>query len=126
MPDPSPVMIAEEAVRYYIGAAFDREFSYDCNINPEALSDVVLSQRLDDAHTEMMNALAALKDEDAAGVLARVQQADHDNSLFAVAMIEDVRAHRAGILGAVECAPHRPPLERATGQPPKPGTCAHQ
>jgi hypothetical protein len=125
MSNSNPVKIAEEAVRYYIGAAFDREYSYDCNVNPEMLSDAELGKRLGDAFTEMLNALAALKDEDAAGVLDRVQQRDHDGSLFAVVMLDDVRRHRVANSPATQAnAPERPPLERTTDQPPKPGTCA--
>lgn len=124
MSDSNPVKIAEEAVSYYIGAAFDREYSYDCTINPEALSDAVLSQRLDETHAEMMNALAALDDEDAAGVLQRVQQRDHDNSLFAVVTLDYVREHRVANSPATQAnAPERPPPERTTDQP-KPRSCA--
>lgn len=123
----NPVTIAEEAVSAYIGASFNREYSSDCNVNPEALSDAVLGQRLGDAFTEMMNALAALKDDDAAGVLDRVQQRDHDGSLFAVVTLDYVREQRVANSPAMLAnAPERPPSERTTGNPPKPRTCAQE
>ena len=121
MSDSNSVKIAEEAVSYYIGASFDREFSYDCNVNPENLSDAVLSQRLDDARAEMINALAALDDTEAAGVLQRVQQRDHDNSLFAVVMLDDVREHRAAnMTGSSGDEPDRPSPLKRRGLRPEP------
>ena len=86
---------AEDAIDGYIRASFRHEFSYDCTVNPDDLPDAELARRLDAAYTRMMDALAALGDDDVADILGRMQRPDQDGSCFAVVSLDEVRRHRA-------------------------------
>ena len=120
MTNPSSQRFAEDAVDAYIGASFRHEYSYDCAANPDSLSDAELARRLDAAHAQMMDALAALSDDDVADILGRIQQRDHDGSRFAVVSVEDVRRHRAQVsAGVAEDAPPRPRTERIVSPQPR-------
>lgn len=82
---------ATNFVRAYISASQDREFSYDCNVNPEGVSDDRLSELEDDARNRMMATLAVLTDVQISGLLAVNKDRDHDGSLFAVTSVVNVR-----------------------------------
>lgn len=116
MSSPDPIRNAEDAVRAYIDAEYQCEFGYDCTVNPEGvLSEDDLYRQVTEAKAAMMDALAALSDEDVSGVLYRVQRQDHDGSYFAAVVLDDVRAHRAGNVDVfIVQMPDRPPGERVT------------
>lgn len=96
---------AVAAVRTYQSCQQDREFGYDCNSNPEGVSDADLYRSVRIAEDEMYRALAALDDKNIEIVLQQTKDRDHDGSYFMSTSLEEVRrrqSENADVVKAIE------------------------
>lgn len=91
---------AIQAIDAYVAATRKVEFSYDNNINPLGLSPADLSASVEQAHRQMMAALAPLGDQQIASILDAHPDRDHDGSGFPVTTLAEVRAWQRQHRGA--------------------------
>jgi len=93
----SQVTTAAHAIQSFISARYVSEYGYLDLVNPDALPDRVLHAREDAAHAAMLEALAALPDDEVDRVIAANLDTELDGSRFAVTTVAEVERWRDGI-----------------------------